>query len=1059
MRKAILKVALSSILALSVVSANSLVNILKDSQDPTVQSLAQYQNDNSLYFKDAYGFTLYDYALTKNNAGIIDWLKQNNIKSGVTPELVQRAQVWLYLLSYPVDNLEGNFNSAFQDNILHYQTVNNLPVTSHITPEWFIDLEHDAITSVLKEIEKQNPSLSEVALQAELIQSLQARLPDSIVISQLINAGNILNASNNKVLFEITPKNAGQVPYEMLLELNFLEPTKKSTATSSVLPQTHLTHFFNFSANEIKKLTANPRSAKTLTLQSWLKIAGFFPSPLIIDGQRGANTRTAISHFQESIGQKPDGIPNAQWETPLEEIVRQSVQQQLTLLGLYHGKIDGKNSAAIRNAIRRFEKSHSLPETGTLSPIVLFHLFNPQFLPEKPVVVPTAIEEAVVEATTSTEQSGLQLTIAADTPPNTSSIEPINNDDNVEVETTTSQAVAQATVSPIIQKTVSTIIEGQAEAEKAQQVAIIAAEKAAEESAKKAARAAEKAEQVAKIKSLLERDQPVQLFSLTRAEMDHLIIKAKRPDIFFTQVSLHLLDLYDGDIDGANGPATRTAIRAFEKALGQPETGQVLPRWQTPLRQIMYRMVQTHLKEIGIYKGDVDGITGPGTRQAIIAYEKANNTEAVGRLTPALLLSLFNSNKDIQQPIINSGNDIPSDSPDDVTDDGTSPVSAEEDQELKSDSNKSEEKLRTSVKQFDLSHTKSTEETALLQLQLAYLGFYKGTVDGLTGPGTNRAVSAFQSAYQLPVNGKMDNRTQSTLETENINKFQRYLQRTDYMKDAPTGKLGPKTRRAIGILKNRYGYQVNDTLDIPAFLILIDEEQGSTLAKTYFDQVIKAREAEASIKDTQAYLIGFGVLSGKADGLMGPATERAISTYRSQQGLKKGNQIDRDLLESFKKASPKQAQAYLQQLGYPIKPDGIFGANSKKQLNAFLTSQRQAKSETVTPDILMRLKAAIDVKLTSGNSGNRATQSAAPQRRTGAAPNLQKGLQAEGILSNAPTRTVNGPLQVIKNNNGAVVGCKVKNITMAADWCSGKKNGSSCRVLYKNGRVLSMNCR
>lgn len=204
------------------------------------------------------------------------------LKSGVTPELVQRAQVWLYLLSYPVDNLEGNFNSAFQDNILHYQTVNNLPVTSHITPEWFIDLEHDAITAVLKGIEKQNPSLSEVELQSELIQALQARLPDSIVISKLINASNILNASNNKVLFEITPKNAGQVPYEMLLELNFLEPTKKSEATPPVLPQTHLTHFFNFSANEIKKLTANPRSAKTLTLQSWLKIAGFFPSPSLL---------------------------------------------------------------------------------------------------------------------------------------------------------------------------------------------------------------------------------------------------------------------------------------------------------------------------------------------------------------------------------------------------------------------------------------------------------------------------------------------------------------------------------------------------------------------------------------------------------------------------------------------------------------------------------------------------------------------------------------------------------------------------------------------------------
>src|SRR5699024_2812219 len=159
MRKAILKVALSSIFALSLSYADSLTDILKTSQNPDINSLAQYQNDKNLYFKDAYGFTLYDYLAAKTNPEISEWLQTKNIHSGMTPALIQRAQIWLFLLNYPVDNLEGNFTRAFQDNILQYQTDNDLAQIPQITPEWFIVLEHDAIASLLTEIEKTQPSL------------------------------------------------------------------------------------------------------------------------------------------------------------------------------------------------------------------------------------------------------------------------------------------------------------------------------------------------------------------------------------------------------------------------------------------------------------------------------------------------------------------------------------------------------------------------------------------------------------------------------------------------------------------------------------------------------------------------------------------------------------------------------------------------------------------------------------------------------------------------------------------------------------------------------------
>ena len=958
---------------------------------------------------------------TIRQTALQEWFALKNIETGVDSAIVQRAQIWLYILNYPVDNLEGNFTPAFQEDILNYQIKNQLAPIPVITPEWFIDLEHDAMTLLLKDIEKEHPSLSDSELQQALLRSIQEHLPASVNLELLANNRYHLNANNQKVLFAITPQNSDQRPYESLIELDFLKDLTIE-AMDQELSETLLT-YFSFTPEEIQALTSNPRSPKTLTLQTWLRIAGYFPPPLVIDGMNGANSRNAIKSFQTSLGQTADGIPHVRWEEPLETIIREKVQKQLQILEFYTRNINGRNDAATRNAIRRFEKSVGLAETGTLAPSTLFHLFNAHFLPQEKI------------------RETIEVTQASMTPSNPISAQSEERNDVVEEDLTIIDTEEQPLTNtvPVIQESIAIILDQQQLAEEEKR-------KAAEIAAKEAEIARKKEELDKKLQKLSELNEPIQYFSLSRAEVDDLLINARRSDIFFTQVAFYLLKLYDGDLDGSNGPATREAIRKFEKALGQRETGELLPRWQTPLRQIMYRMVQYRL-------------TGSGTRNAIMAYEKATHTEEVGRLTPALLLTLFNQDLNSEFTPSIDPKDIPTDSIEDVVDDGTSPVSQEEDSSLQADTKKNEEQYRASVKGLDLSHAKSTENIALIQLQLAYLGFYTGTVDGLTGPGTTRAITAFQQAFKLPTSGKLDKRTEELLEKEDINKFQRYLNRTGYMKDAETGTMGPKTRRAVGILKNRYGYQVNEALDIPAYLILIDEEQGTTLAKEYHEKVIKAREAEQMLVDTQSYLIGFGILKGKADGKIGPATERAITSYRSQNNLAKGTNIDNALLESFKKNAPKQAQTYLQGLGYPVKPDGIFGNNSKKQLNAFLKSQRKNSSDVITASILMDLKLALDAKSSSRSTGSSNATASQSTRKTGVAPRLQRGLQQDGILSAAPRGTVNGSLQVIKNNSGAVVGCKVNNITMAADWCSGKRNGSSCRVLYRNGRVLSMNCK
>ena len=63
-----------------------------------------------------------------------------------------------------------------------------------------------------------------------------------------------------------------------------------------------------------------------------------------------------------------------------------------------------------------------------------------------------------------------------------------------------------------------------------------------------------------------------------------LVPPATAGDITTAQRMLTVLDYYSGPVDGVNGPATSTAIAAFQKAQGVPITGNVTPALLQQLR-------------------------------------------------------------------------------------------------------------------------------------------------------------------------------------------------------------------------------------------------------------------------------------------------------------------------------------------------------------------------------------------------------------------------------------------------------------------------------------------
>ncbi len=124
-------------------------------------------------------------------------------------------------------------------------------------------------------------------------------------------------------------------------------------------------------------------------IQQRLKALGFEPGS--IDGQPGAMTRAAIRAFEQRQGIDPTGQPTAalaarldatfrtQQQSPaLNEAQVRQTQQYLKALGFDPGTVDGQYGSHTREAVRRYQRSVGLPETGEPSAALLARLETAQ---------------------------------------------------------------------------------------------------------------------------------------------------------------------------------------------------------------------------------------------------------------------------------------------------------------------------------------------------------------------------------------------------------------------------------------------------------------------------------------------------------------------------------------------------------------------------------------------------------------------------------------------------------------------------------------------------------
>ncbi len=326
-----------------------------------------------------------------------------------------------------------------------------------------------------------------------------------------------------------------------------------------------------------------------------------------------------------------------------------------------------------------------------------------------------------------------------------------------------------------------------------------------------------------------------------------------------------------GPIDGALGPATRAAIRAYQREIGEPVNGRVREAWVQRLHQQLnpptpaartapasgetarILRLQASLTVLGYDTRGVDGVVGPATREAIRGFQQDQNLRADGNPSMAL-------------------------------------------------SNRVERALTRHVQQ-----------------QLSRLGFDPGPVDGVFGANTQMAISAFERQQGMPVSGQISPTLAAQLDaaqqapavatpqaatvvtqTESVRTAQTHLQTLGLEPGPIDGQLGPNTRQALRRFQEQQGLAVTGELTDPVL---------AALAAAVEQQAETTPGARAQLREIQSRLNSLGYNAGPADGIHGPRTAAAIRNFERHIGLPAQGQPSSAVLEALRTTPLSEAQA------------------------------------------------------------------------------------------------------------------------------------------------------
>ncbi len=311
------------------------------------------------------------------------------------------------------------------------------------------------------------------------------------------------------------------------------------------------------------------------------------------------------------------------------------------------------------------------------------------------------------------------------------------------------------------------------------------------------------------------------------------------------------------------------------------------------------QQLQTALKQLGYSVGSADGKYGPATEKAVRQFQQDYSLTVdgkAGQQTQALVYQLASG----------------------------------------SSSSGSSSTTTTSSSYFSGNYDKleyGSKGTRVTKLQeaLNQLGFSAGKADGRYGTGTQQAVTAFQRAQGLSVDGKAGKQTLQRIEKvlagevtnvtpapatptptpnpygtvpsrtlrkgyqgDDVKSVQSRLKTLKYYSGSVDGKYGTGTMAAVSAFQAANGLHADGLAGTAIYKILYSDAAvpysetvvTPTPASTVPSRTLRSGDSGDDVKNVQTRLKALGYYTGTVDGKYGSGTVAAIVTFQTQNGLK-----------------------------------------------------------------------------------------------------------------------------------------------------------------------------
>ncbi len=349
-------------------------------------------------------------------------------------------------------------------------------------------------------------------------------------------------------------------------------------------------------------------------------------------------------------------------------------------------------------------------------------------------------------------------------------------------------------------------------------------------------------------------------------------------DVKALQTLLSSNGCYFGEISGTFDNATATAVKSFQRVNRLAVDGKAGKATMASLQSgvaINPTDVQSSLKNLNYYDGDIDGNFGSLSVSAVKAFQKNNGLKVTGSLTPETVVKLFSSDakpKDDNAPIVG----------------GT------------------------------LATGSYGDAVELLQEDLRATYFYDGKVDGIFGAELRKAVENFQAAAGLKVDGKYGTASYNALHNRKASIFnggipvrslsvgmqgydvkvlQEKLISMNYSSVKASGYFDNNTASAIRSVQSKNNLTVDGVFGSDERRYIwptnVDQEDMGQIEPdksdmtTDYTRILKKGMRGNDVAMLQMRLKAANYLFGKADGIFGEQTEAAVKKLQKAYDLMK----------------------------------------------------------------------------------------------------------------------------------------------------------------------------